>query len=173
LKRIENWIETTLFGMRWLLAPFYLGLGLALVMLLAVFVRELAMATVHLVGMSVEDAILTLLTLIDLSLAANLTIIIILAGYENFVSKIDTAEHEDRPGWMGKVGFSGLKLKLYGSVVAISGIQLLKAFLAIGHDPASSTQLAWMTGIHVAFVVTAVLSALTDWLSARAKGSVA
>jgi uncharacterized protein (TIGR00645 family) len=123
-------------------------------------------------SMTVEAAILKVLSLLDIVLAANLVMIVILAGYENFVSKIDTAGHEDRQGWMGTTSFAGLKLKLYASIVAISGIQLLKTFMGITSKPVDNDALMWMTIIHFAFVITAVLSALTDFLSARSKGAV-
>jgi uncharacterized protein (TIGR00645 family) len=173
LKKIEHGFETLLFASRWLLTPFYAGLALALILLLAVFVREFATAAMAVMGLTVEAAILKVLTLLDLALAANLIVVVILAGYESFVSKIDTAGHEDRPSWMGTITFSGLKLKLYASIVAISGIQLLKSFMSIGERPMTNMELMWMTLIHFAFVVTAVLSALTDYLSARGKGSAA
>lgn len=171
LRKMERLFEDALFASRWLLAPFYVGLVLALFILLGVFVREFAAATMKVWGMSVEAAILEVLALLDLALAANLVLIVILAGYENFVSKIDTAGHEDRPPWMGSVGFAGLKLKLYASIVAISGIQLLKYFMGIGETVVNETNLKWLTIIHFTFVLTTVLSALTDYLSARAKGS--
>ncbi|MFZ5749286.1 MAG: TIGR00645 family protein [Pseudomonadota bacterium] len=167
LARLERWFENALFASRWLLAPFYVGLIASLVMLLIVFLREFVHAIPATLTMSVETAILKVLTLLDLALAANLILVVILAGYESFVSKIDTEGHEDRPSWMGTTTFSGLKLKLYASIVAISGIQLLKNFMGIGTKPLTSTDLMWMTIIHFAFVVTAVLSALTDFLSAR------
>jgi uncharacterized protein (TIGR00645 family) len=167
VKRLEHWFETGLFASRWLLAPFYVGLIASIMLLLVVFVRELLGDVPALMAMSVEAAILKVLTLLDLALAANLILVVILAGYESFVSKIDTEGHEDRPSWMGTTTFSGLKLKLYASIVAISGIQLLKSFMGIGARPVSGTELMWMTIIHFAFVVTAVLSAFTDFLSAR------
>lgn len=171
LKKIEHAFEQVLFASRWLLAPFYVGLVFAIMVLLGVFVREFIHATASIWSMSVEAAILEVLALLDLALAANLILIVILAGYENFVSKIDNVGHEDRPTWMGSVGFAGLKLKLYASIVAISGIQLLKYFMSIGETVVSETNLKWLTIIHFTFVITTVLSALTDWLSARAKGS--
>ncbi|MBX3563805.1 MAG: TIGR00645 family protein [Sphingomonas sp.] len=172
LKRIERVFENGLFASRWLLAPFYVGLIAAIGLLLIVFVREFFHAVPQIWVMSVEEAILNVLTLLDLALAANLILVVILAGYESFVSKIDTEGHEDRPAWMGTTTFSGLKLKLYASIVAISGIQLLKAFMGVGGEPVPKEELMWMTIIHFAFVVTAVLSALTDYLSARgSKGS--
>ena len=106
------------------------------------------------------------LSLIDLSLAGNLLLIVIFSGYENFVSKIDTGDDEDRPGWMGTVDFSGLKMKLIASIVAISAIALLKAFMkmAEGADISDRT-LLWLVVIHVTFVVSGVLLALMDWLA--------
>jgi len=170
IRTIEIWFENALFGARWLLAPFYVGLVIGIVLLLGVFARELIGAITSAPGMSVEQAILKVLTLLDLALAANLILIVILAGYENFVSKIDTAGHEDRPGWMGTTSFAGLKLKLYASIVAISGIQLLKSFMELSHGTVDPQALGWMTGIHITFVGTAAFSALTDFLSAKAKG---
>ncbi len=167
LAKLEKWFEQGLFGSRWLLAPFYVGLIASIILLLVVFARVFIAAVPDVMTMHVEEAILTVLTLLDLALAANLILVVILAGYEAFVSKIDTEGHEDRPSWMGTTTFSGLKLKLYASIVAISGIQLLKGFMGLGSKPITGNDLMWMTIIHFAFVITAVLSALTDYLSAR------
>ena len=93
-------------------------------------------------------------------MVANLLIIIVFAGYENFVSRIDTGDHEDRPSWMGHVGFAELKMKLIGSIVAISGIELLKAFMHV--ESMSNEQLAWKVGIHMTFVLSGVLFAVMD-----------
>jgi len=107
-----------------------------------------------------------LLSLIDIVLVANLMLIIIFAGYENFVSKIDMKNHEDRPDWMGKIGFSDLKMKVVGSIVAISAIELLRAFMNL--DVACSTeQLAWKVGIHITFVFSGIGFAVMDRLSAK------
>ncbi|MBO9714663.1 TIGR00645 family protein [Sphingomonas sp.] len=172
LKKLERGFENGLFASRWLLVPFYVGLIAAILVLAAVFIRTFLGSIVEIATLSVEDAILMVLTLLDLALAANLVLVVILAGYESFVSKIDTEGHEDRPAWMGTTTFAGLKLKLYASIVAISGIQLLKLFMGIGHgSEIGPTELMWATIIHFTFVVTAVLSALTDWLSSRATKS--
>jgi uncharacterized protein (TIGR00645 family) len=171
IHKLERLFEDALFASRWLLAPFYVGLVVSVFFLLAVFARELLHTIPDTMEMTVEAAILKVLSLLDLVLAANLIVIVILAGYENFVSKIDTAGHEDRPGWMGTTSFAGLKLKLYASIVAISGIELLKTFMGLGAKPVDSTALGWMTLIHFTFVMTAVFSALTDWLSSRSKAS--
>ena len=165
---LERYLELGLFRSRWLMAPFYLGLVFALAGLLLVFVMQAWREFSHLASMSPEQAILMALTLIDLSLAGNLLLIVIFSGYENFVSKIDTGDHEDRPGWMGTVDFSGLKMKLIASIAAISAIALLKAFMQLteGVD-ISDRHLAWLVGIHLVFVVSGVLLALMDWLASK------
>ncbi|MBX3476767.1 MAG: TIGR00645 family protein [Brevundimonas sp.] len=171
--RIETVFERALFRSRWLMAPFYVGLALALAMLMVVFVRELIhylpQAFVAGRGMAPNDAILAVLTLVDLSLTGNLLLIVLFSGYENFVSKLDLEGETDRPPWMGTVDFSGLKMKLIASIVAISGIQLLKTFMNIGKAgyPLNETEAMWGVIIHLAFVVSGVLLALMDWLSAR------
>ena len=167
MRRLERWFENGLFGSRWVLAPFYVGLAAAIVLLLIVFVREFLYAAGSILSLSMEAAILKVLSLLDIALAANLIMVVILAGYENFVSKIDNKGHEDRPDWMGTTSFSGLKLKLFASIVAISGIQLLKAFMTIGQGGPSDGELLWMTAIHLAFVLTALLSGLTDRFGAK------
>lgn len=168
---IETRFERGLFAARWLMAPMYLGLVVALLMLLIVFVRELLHYAPLVLTMSSEDAILTVLTLVDLSLAGNLLLIVLFSGYENFVSKLDIDGHVDRPSWMGTVDFSGLKMKLIASIVAISGIHLLKRFMEIGELKAESVfsepQLFWLVVIHLTFVVSGVLLALMDWIASR------
>ena len=171
--KLETAFERMLFRSRWLMAPFYLGLALALVMLLVVFTRELfyyvpqAFTAGH--GMSSNDAILAVLSLVDLSLAGNLLLIVMFSGYENFVSKLDLDGETDRPPWMGTVDFSGLKMKLIASIVAISGIQLLKFFMNIGKDgaPIDTQEALWGVVIHLTFVSSGVLLALMDWLASK------
>ena len=171
--RLEIALERSLFASRWLMAPIYLGLVGSLVMLVIVFVRELIYYAGQAFVLSVEDVILACLTLIDLSLAGNLLLIVLFSGYETFVSRLDLGENADRPDWMGKVDFAGLKLKLVASIVAISGIHLLKRFMEIGvadpDVPFDPTQLRWLVIIHLTFVISGVLLALMDWLSARTK----
>lgn len=175
---LERALERGLFMSRWLMAPFYVGLIGAVVALMVVFFQDLwhefplLWSPDH--GMDGDSAIMLALTLIDLSLAANLVIIVIFSGYENFVSKIDTGAHEDRPEWMGTVDFSGLKLKLIASIVAISGIALLKSFLEISDGAQFAVEeqqrLMWQVMVHVVFVVSGVLLALMDWLTGHQKG---
>ena len=175
-QRLERLLESGLFNARWLMAPFYVGLVAALVMLMVVFVRELVTGA-PLALQSPEEAILLVLSLIDLSLAGNLILIVTFSGYENFVSKIDTRGHVDRPSWMGTIDFSGMKMKLIASIVAISAISLLRAFMRIagaaaGHGDAGEAgpdmqSLGWLIGLHLTFVVSGVLFALTDWLAEK------
>jgi uncharacterized protein (TIGR00645 family) len=167
--RLESAVEQVLFSSRWLLAPLYLGMVLALVVILVVFARELFGELAHIGRMGAEQAILLALSLIDLSLTGNLLLIVIFSGYENFVSKIHVGEHEDRPGWMGTVDFSGLKIKLIASIVAISAIALLRAFLPLGDVGAAvdDPRLRWMVVIHLTFVISGVLMAAMDWITSK------
>lgn len=168
MQRIETLLERTLFASRWVMAPFYLGLALGIILLLVKFLQELFHAVSHAFSMSESEMVLSILALIDLSLAANLLLLVIFSGYENFVSKLDIGEHRDRPEWMGKIDYSGMKLKLVASIVAISAIQLLRAFMNIeNHD---NVELAWLVGIHMTFVVSGVLLAFMDRLTESAEG---
>lgn len=164
---MEKFIERGLFASRWLLAPFYIGLLGALVALLMTFATELVHFLGNIQTMDANDAILASLGLIDISLAANLVIIVVFSGYENFVSKIDVADHEDSPSWKGKVDFTGLKIKLIASIVAISGIHLLKVFMDIAKY--DTTQIMWMVLIHLVFVGSGVMLALMDHFVVRSK----
>ena len=168
---LETWLERGLFASRWLMAPFYVGLVIALAALMVVFFQELAHGVPLLFTAKPEAAILLALSLIDLSLAANLLVIVTLSGYENFVSKIDTASHEDRPEWMGTVDYSAMKMKLIASIVAISAIALLKAFLQLTESldtPLDQPRLMWLVIIHLAFVVSGLLLALMDYVNGKA-----
>lgn len=162
---MENFLENMIYRSRWVLAPMYLGLVGGLFILLIKFVQEFSHIAIHILDTSERDAVLSLLALVDITLVANLLIMVIFSGYENFVSKIDVADHVDKPDWMGKVDYSGLKLKLIGSIVAISAIDLLKAFMHIstpGVEHLSNMQMGWMVGIHVTLIVSGVLFALMD-----------
>jgi uncharacterized protein (TIGR00645 family) len=175
MKAIEHFLEVVIFSSRWLLAPFYLGLVGGILIMLIKFGQEFFHIVPHIFAGPESETILAILTLVDLSLVANLLIIIIFSGYENFVSKIDTRGHEDRPDWMGKVDFSGLKIKVIASIVAISAIELLKSFVYIGtalSNPeaynaawvwtAGDKAIVWKISIHVTLVLSGVLFALMD-----------
>ena len=165
----ERTLETALFASRWLLAPLYLGMIVAVGTVLFVFARELIAELGELWELNNERVILLALSLVDLSLTANLLFIVIFAGYENFVSKIDIGDHEDRPDWMGAVDFAGLKIKLIASIIAISAIALLRVFLPLGESvKVDPDQLRWMVIIHLTFVASGVLMAVMDWVTSKA-----
>jgi uncharacterized protein (TIGR00645 family) len=169
MKKWEAAMESVVFRSRWLLAPFFFGLLLAIMAMLFKFGKQLMTLLAALVSGADHDVIISILTLIDTALIASLLLIIAFSGYENFVSKIGVGDHEDRPAWMGKVGFSDLKIKLMGAIVAISAVELLKAF--INADLLTNQQLAWRVGIHLTFVVSGVLFAVTDRITEGKGGS--
>ncbi len=160
---IERLIENFLFRSRWLLAPFYVGLVVALVALLIKFTQEAFHLLMIILSSNESDVILATLAMVDMTLTASLIVIVIFSGYENFVSRIDPGQHTDWPEWMGKIDFAGLKLKLMSSIVAISAVQLLKAFMNLKN--VSDREIMWLVIIHVVFVVSGLLMALTDRFS--------
>ena len=155
-----------MFASRWILAPFYFGLIISLFFLLIVFIKEIFHFVLNF-STDETDLILFILTLIDLSFAGNLLIIVIFSGYENFVSKINVNNHEDKPEWMGTVDFKGLKLKLVSSIVAISGIHLLKVFFDL--DQYTQEQIILFIAIHFTFVISGVILAYMDTLISKNK----
>ena len=161
LKRVEHGLESVLFNSRWLLAPFYLGLVVSLAVLMLKFMMMLWEFVLHAFGAKESDIILGVLSLIDVSLTGNLILIVVFSGYENFVSKIDPGDHPDWPDWMTKVDFAGLKQKLLASIVAISAIQVLKAFMNLD-STFDAQRVGWLVGIHIVFVVSALILALSD-----------
>jgi uncharacterized protein (TIGR00645 family) len=163
MRKIELFIETVLFQSRWILAPFYLGLALSLLLLLYHFVIQLAEFVIKIPFAKEADVILGVLGLIDLTFTGNLIVIVIFSGYENFVSRIEAGKR-DRPGWMTKVDFGGLKQKLVTSIVAISAIAVLKAFMNLEHY--DNTRLAWLVGIHVLFLGSLLAVVLADRIAA-------
>ena len=168
MKQIEHMLEVFMFSSRWLLVPFYLGLVGGIALLLVKFIKAFIALIPTVFSGDSGAALLGILSLVDITLVANLLIIIIFAGYENFVSKINTGDSEDRPDWMGHVSFSDLKLKLIGSIVAISGIELLKYFINV--KEVSNHELGWAVGIHITLVFSGVMFALMDRISGGGHG---
>ena len=164
---LERAIESVLFRSRWIMAPFYLGLVVSLLVLLFKFGKEVLHFVVHVPTATESDVILGILALVDLTLTGNLVLIVIFSGYENFVSKIDPEGHPDWPEWMTRVDFTGLKQKLLASIVAISAIQLLKAFMNLDKGNMVETTLMWLVIIHVVFVGSSLVLAWSDKLSAN------
>ena len=166
MSQISNAIESILFRARFLLAPLYLGLVGALILLTYRFLIEFYHIAVHNGEATPQSFTLELLALLDLTLLANLILMVIFAGYENFVSRIDVAtESKDRPHWMGTIDFSGLKIKLIGSLVAISVIELLKDFIELSGEAEVGEGTIWRVIIHLTFVLSGVLFALMDWIA--------
>jgi uncharacterized protein (TIGR00645 family) len=165
MKRIESLLEKTIFASRWILAPFYLGLSLSLLVLLYEFVHEIIDFIKIVNSTDIAGVLLFILSLVDISLAGNLLIIVIFSGYENFVSKIDVQNHEDKPDWMGHVDFTDLKIKLISSIVAISGIHLLKIFMNLNNY--DKDKIIMYVVVHLTFVASGVLLALMDFIMSK------
>tara|TARA_A100001234_G_scaffold218548_1_gene227735 strand:- start:416 stop:931 length:516 start_codon:yes stop_codon:yes gene_type:complete len=165
-KHIEKNLEQLIFASRWLLAPVYIALCVSLITITVKVIQEMVHEIPLILNMEVSEVLVFVLHVLDLALVGNLVLMIIFAGYENFVSKIESArQSEDKPSWMGKVDFSGMKLKLVASIVAISGINLLEAFL----EPKSYSEdeLMWMVILHVVFVISGVLLAFMDYIASK------
>ena len=160
---IERAIERFIFASRWILAPFFILLVLAIVGLLIKSVQHVGEFAMHFASETESGVILNTLSLVDLTLTGSLLVIVIFSGYENFVSRIDAEKHKDWPEWMASIDFTGLKLKLMSSIVAISGVQLLRNFMNLSQ--VSDRDLTWAVTIHLTFVVSSLLLALTDRLS--------
>ena len=168
MEKLEQTLERMIFAARWLLAPLYVGLLLALLPILYRFFQAFWHMITHVQDATTAEVTLQVLELLDTVLLGNLIIIVLFAGYENFVSKIAVAEDaKDRPHWMGFVDYSGLKIKLIGSLVAISVIELLKDFMKEGTFDANRE--GWRIGIHMTFVISGVLFALMDMMADKHK----
>ena len=159
----ERVVERMIFAARWLLAPFYVGLAVSLVVLLIKFTEKtvILVANTRIHGSS--EVITDVLSLVDLSLVANLLLMVMFAGYENFVARFELEDHKHRPSWMGRVDFAALKLKLLTSIVAISAIHVLEIFMNI--RTTSDRELAWSLAILIGFVLSGVLLAVMGRVS--------
>jgi len=164
MKWIERVVETIVFNSRWLVAPFLFGLIVGLVALVFKFVIKLADFVMQIPAAPPADVMVGILTLVDLTLVANLIVIVICSSYENFVARIDPAEHPDWPEGLVKIGFSGLKQKLLGSIVAIAAVNVLEWFMDIERH-ADNAKLAWLVGILIAFAVAMLVLAIADRVS--------
>jgi uncharacterized protein (TIGR00645 family) len=164
---IEKLVETVIFASRWLLVPLFLGLTLVLVIYAAKFFQELAHLFATALAMDDAGLLIAALTLVDATLVASLLVMVIISGYENFVSRLDVDVGRHNIAWLGKLDHGSLKIKLASSIVAISSIHLLKAFMnveLIGND-----KLMWLVVIHLTFVVSALLLAYIDRVAFRAE----
>ena len=164
--KIEDLLERGMFASRWFMAPVYVALSISLFFITIKVIQEFIHYFPLILSMDIQELLLFVLHIIDLALIGNLVLMIIFAGYENFVSKIGVAQNsEDKPNWMGNVDFSGLKLKLIASIVAISGINLLETFMDLSKK--SDQEIKWMIIIHLVFVASGVLLAIMDYIASK------
>jgi uncharacterized protein (TIGR00645 family) len=164
---MEKLIETLIYRSRWLLAPIYFGLSFAVLALGIKFFVELAHLLSDIISMSEADMILIVLSLVDIAMVGGLLLMVMISGYENFVSQLDIAEDEEKLSWLGKMDSSSLKAKIAASIVAISSIHLLKKFMAA--ETIDNDKLLWYVIIHITFVVSAFAMGFLDMLNNRAK----
>ncbi|MDR2106558.1 MAG: YqhA family protein [Coriobacteriales bacterium] len=166
---LEDTTERTIFASRWILAPIFLGLCVGLLAVAVNFLIKLVGYIPKFPFMTIDDMASSILSLIDLALLGNLLLIVVFSGYENFVSKINPAQdHEDRPEWMGTLDFSGLKIKILGSVVAISLVELLQDFINMSeHGTVDPTFETWRIALHLTFVLSGTLFAVMDYIAEK------
>jgi uncharacterized protein (TIGR00645 family) len=163
MKSIERLIESIILASRWLLVVFYLGLAMALAIYAFSFGKKLVEFFSMVMVLEDTDTILKMLGLIDAALVASLVVMVIISGYENFVSRFDQGEVH----WLGKIDAGSLKVKVASTIVAISSIHLLQVFLNAAQY--SSIQIMWLTIMHMAFVVSAIFLAFIDKVMSETK----
>ena len=159
---VEYLVERTLFASRWLLCPRYIGLAILLILFSIHFFRDLIDIIIHAFSVTEQDLVVEAMTLIDLALAGGLIVMIMLSGYENYISKLDIVDAEKSISWLGKLDTGTLKLKVSATIVTISAVQLLKAYLEI--NTVANDKLLWLVVIHLTFVVSALLLTVMDRL---------
>ncbi len=164
MRGIAHIVEAIVFNSRWLVAPFLLGLVIGLAALALKFLIKLAEFVMQIPAAPPADVIVGILTLVDLTLIANLIVIVICSSYENFLTHIDPAKHPDWPDGLIKIGFSDLKQKLLGSIAAIAAVNVLEWFMDIERH-ADNTKLAWVVGILLAFAVSMPIFSIADRMS--------
>lgn len=163
-QRLHNAVGSTIFISRWLQAPLYLGLIVAQAVYVVLFWKELIHLMHDFGHMTEQEIMLLVLALVDVVMIANLLIMVIIGGYETFVSRINMRGHPDEPEWLSHVNPNVLKVKLAMSIIGISSIHLLKSFIEA--PTMKSETLMWQTIIHMAFIASAIGLALIDRLSA-------
>ena len=162
MKRLEVFVESIILASRWLLVIFYIGLGLALALYALSFGFKLWDFATHFIGMDETQTILKILGLIDAALIASLVVMVIISGYENFVSRFD---NEGDVHWLGQIDAGSLKIKVASTIVAISSIHLLQIFLNVPHY--TDQQILWYTILHLTFIFSALFLAIIDKISRK------
>ncbi len=164
---MEKFIESLFYASRWLLAPLYMGLSLALILLGIKFFQELIHFFPIIFAATETDLVLMTLSLIDLALVGGLLVMVMFSGYENFISQIDIDDETDKLSWLGKLDVGSLKQKVAASIVAISSIHLLKIFM--NATEIDNEKLKWYVIIHLTFVLSAIGMAYIDKMNAKLK----
>lgn len=162
-EKIEHSLEKLMYASRWMLAPIYAGLSLALLAIFIKFFQELLHFMPHIFELAESELILTLLSLIDMTLVASLILIVMFSGYENFVSRLDIGEATEKLEWLGTHDYGSLKMKVASSIVAISSIHLLKVFMNIVATP--NDKLMWYVIMHMTFVLSALFMGYLEKLT--------
>ncbi|MFL0796305.1 MAG: TIGR00645 family protein [Cellvibrionaceae bacterium] len=162
---MEKLIETAMYRSRWLLAPIYLGLTIALLALAIKFFEEAFHLILHIIELKEAEMILKVLSMIDIAMVGGLLIMVMMSGYENFVSHLDIPKSDEKLSWLGKMDSSSLKAKIAASIVAISSIHLLKIFMNVTNY--DNDQLKWYVIIHMTFVASAFLMGYLDKLTKK------
>ncbi|CAM5268711.1 hypothetical protein SSTU70S_03836 [Stutzerimonas stutzeri] len=160
---MERFLENTMYAARWLLAPIYFGLAFALLALAIKFFQETFHILPAILALSEAELILKLLSLIDMALVGGLLVMVMISGYENFVSQLDIAEGKEKLDWLGKMDSGSLKMKVAASIVAISSIHLLRMFMDA--QQLESEKLMWYVIIHLTFVLSAFVMGYLDKLT--------
>lgn len=158
--KVESAIEKVIFASRWLQAPLYVGLIVGGFLYAYKFIVELVHLCLTINEITESALMLGVLTLVDITMVANLIIMVIIGGYSTFVSRIDIDQHEDKPEWLQKVDAGTLKVKLAGSLVGVSGIHLLQTFINIKNN--DSEHVMWQVIIHVVFLLSSVMLAYSE-----------
>lgn len=160
---MERFFENAMYASRWLLAPIYFGLSLGLLALGLKFFQEIFHVLPNVFSLAEADLILVLLSLIDMALVGGLLVMVMISGYENFVSQLDIDEHKEKLNWLGTMDSSSLKMKVAASIVAISSIHLLRVFMDAGNI--ETEHLKWYVIIHMTFVISAFAMGYLDKLT--------
>jgi uncharacterized protein (TIGR00645 family) len=160
---MERFIENAMYASRWLLAPIYFGLSLGLLALALKFFQEVFHILPSVFSMAEADLILVILSLVDMALVGGLLVMVMLSGYENFVSQLDIKQGTEKLSWLGKMDSSSLKMKVAASIVAISSIHLLKVFMDAKNIP--DNKLDYYVLIHMTFVASAFAMGYLDKLT--------
>jgi uncharacterized protein (TIGR00645 family) len=164
MRRVERGFQAAMFLSRWLLAPFLIGLMLALLLLLYRFVADFYAIARELPDLTWHALIVAVLNLVDVSLAANLVLIVVFSGYENFVAKRDPQARDGWPDGLTDVDFNALKQRLLGSLVVIAAVDSLAWYLDL-EKYSDTSKLVWALAFPLMLVLAMVMLALADWLT--------